>query len=190
MFQITTVKRDAFFQYLEKEGLVLGKNYNILEVAPSILLSQSLLIQKKYAELYRQFLVSRRFKQDYDLVNSTGEIKGIRGMVECEDADVRVIPNKRGFRSFYSIFQAEPFDTLLIQGQPEETYNLVRARQYLLFGDTCEIGDREVRDYYRDLLKVVKEYNPYGEDYELVHDTRRSCEYYLIRNKTLKKTMG
>lgn len=188
MFQITTAKRDAFFEYLLEEGLVLRKTNKILEVAPTILLSQSLLISS-YPESFRQFLVSRLFKQDYSLVHPTGEVKGVRGIVECEDSSLRIIPDKRGVRSFCSIFMAEPFDTLLIQGQIEEAYNLVRARQYLLFGDVCEKGDRETRDCYNDLIKVVREYNPYGEDYELSHDTDRSSEYYLIRNRTLKKTI-
>lgn len=189
MFQITTSKRDAFFEYLEKEGLVLGQNNSILEVAPNVLLSQSLLICEKYGELYKQFLVSRRFKKDYDILNPTGEINGIRGTVECENADLRVIPDKKGIRSFYTIFQSEPYDTLLIQGQPEEAYNLLRARHYLLFGDVCEIGDREVRDFYNDLLKTIKMYNLYGDDYELKHDVKSvgSKEYYLIRNKSLRK---
>lgn len=189
MYQITPSKRDLFFKYLESEGLVPGKNYSILEVAPNILLSQSLLISKKYADLYKQFLVSRRFKKDYDLIYSTGEVKGIKGIVECEDANLKVVPDKKGFRSFYTIFQAEPFDTLLIQGQPEEAFNLINAKKYLLFGDVCEIDDRETRDFYKDLLNAIQRYNIYGDEYELIHHIRsiEGSEYYLIRNKTLKR---
>lgn len=190
MFQITAEKRDLFFKYLEKEGLVPNHNYRILEVAPNVFLSQSLLIAEKYGELYKQFLVSSRFKKDYGLFCPTGEVKGVKGTVECENADLIVRPDKKNIRTFCSVFSAEPFDTLLIQGQPEEAYNLFRTRQYLLFGDVCEKGDRETRDFYSDLFNTIRRYNIYGEDYELYHDSPRNGnkECYLIRHKSLRRT--
>ncbi len=75
------------------------------------------------------------------------------------------------------------YNTLLIQGQPEEAYNLCMSELDLLFGDTCEIGNREVRRFYEDLLRTIQKYNPNGEDYDLIRDEsrNRSSDAYLIK---------
>lgn len=180
MSEITIENRNLFFEYLEEQGLSPDKNKSILEVAPSILTSQSFCLVEKYGELYKQFLVSRRFEQE----SFKGiPVKGMLGQLILEKGDLAVpVPTRDKLRSYYNVLKHAPFDTLLIQGQMDDAYSLVKARQQLLFGDVCEKPDYVTRKAYYDLVKVIQMYNEYGE-YEMHHDRKDNHEYYLIMRK-------
>lgn len=180
MSEITIEKRNLFFKYLEEEGLSPEKNRSILEVAPSILTSQSFCLVEKYGKLYKQFLVSRRFEQE----SFKGvPVKGMLGQVILEKGNLVVpVPTRDKLRGYYNILKCAPFDTLLIQGQMDDAYALVKTRQQLLFGDVCEKHDYVTKKAYYDLVKAIQRYNEYGE-YEMHHDGKDNHEYYLIMRK-------
>lgn len=180
MYKITLEKRDLFFKYLEEVGLDPAQNQSILEVAPSMVTSQSMLLAKRYGRLYKQFLVSRGLEQE---PFKGVPINGILGKVVLKKGDLAVpIPFRDRLQAYYKIFKYGPFDTVLIQGQVDDAYSLIRVRQQLLFGDVCDKHDYETRKVYLDLIKAIQKYNNYGE-YELCHDREGNYEYYLVKRK-------
>lgn len=180
MYKTTIEKRNLFFKYLEEVGLDPAQNQNILEIAPSIVASQSILLVERYGDLYKQFLVSKGFEQEPFKEVS---VNGILGQVVLEKGDLAVPVSFRDkLLSFLKILKSSPFDTLLVQGQIDEAYSLIRARQQLLFGDVCEKHDYETRKVYYDLIKAIQRYNTYG-DYKLCHERKDNNEYYLIKRK-------
>lgn len=207
---LTVRKRDEFFKFLESSGLDPVYNTAILEVAPNIITSQSILLMEKYGELYDQFLVTRRLggkingmKRYYHEKAASSTINSVDGMfgeVFVKDGNTCVFEYKNpcfinSSATLHRIYKGRyipreykdiaelAFNTLLIQGQPEEAYNLVTSELDLLFGDVCEIGNREVKRFYEDLLSTIRKYNPNGGSYSLVRDEskNRSNDAYLIK---------
>ena len=207
---LTVRKRDEFFKFLEENGLSLSHNKAILEVAPNIITSQSILLVEKYGELYNQFLVTkrnggkidgnRRNYSDKVVESSINSVDGLVGEVCVKDGKTYIVGYSEPFVPYstankyfvykgvyvpkdYLSFAKVAFNTLLVQGQPEEAYNLCMSNLDLLFGDVCEIGNREIRRFYEDLLRTIQKYNPNGSDYDLITDRskNRSNDAYLIK---------
>ena len=104
---LTVRKRDEFFKFLEETGLSLRHNKAILEVAPNIITSQSILLVEKYGELYNQFLVTKRNGGKIDGNRRNYSDKVVESSINSVDGLVGEVCVKDG--KTYIVGYSEPF---------------------------------------------------------------------------------
>ncbi len=173
--------RDLFFKFLEENGLSPETNKSILEIAPSVIQSQSALLVEKYGKLYNQFLLSRRFEygNKYGVKGAVGGALLHRGktLIMCDNLNKISLCNERVEQPI-----EEDFDTLLIQGQIDDAYSLSYSKLSLLFGDVLDTHDINKLNAYKELFRLIN--NKFG-NYELVRETllTEGKEAVLIKRK-------
>lgn len=178
MTNICIEDKNLFFHYLKVQVFNECRHAYILELAHSVIESQSRLLVQEYSnrDTFKQFLVSMCF--DYD---NPYNVNGVKGsiFVNNNDIGIDVIDNN----SLVTIPNMSEIDTLLVQGMQSDVMSLVYSKYNKLFGDVIEESDLDKKKFYESIYKLIC--NSSTNDYQLCHDrvSELGKELYLIKRR-------